>query len=152
MTGLQIFALAITVLGGWVFIHPFMVKRKIKRSREWPETEAEIIRSEVKKSPGKNSTYRPRIKYSYTVDDKEYESKKIVIGGKVTSSSKRKAQDVCNQYPEGSKQTIFYSPDKPSEAYLERRQEGIILNIVFGALFFLLGIGILAGLVEHLGL
>lgn len=151
MSGLQIFALAITVLGGWVFIHPFMVKRKINRSREWPETEAEIIRSEVKKTPGKNRTYRPRIEYNYTVGGKKYKSKKIVIGGKVTSSSKRKARDVCDQYPVGSMQTIFYNPDKPSEAYLERRQEGIILNIVIGAFFFLLGIGILTGVFSALG-
>jgi len=151
MSGLQIFALAITVLGGWVFIHPFMVKRKIKQSLEWPETEAEIIRSEVKKSPGKNRTYRPRIKYSYTVDDKEYKSRKVVIGGKVRSSSRRKANNVCEHYPMGSKQTIFYNPDKPSEAYLERRQEGIMLNVVIGAFFFLLGIGILTGMFSALG-
>lgn len=52
--GLDLFALAMMLLGAWMMIHPFLTARKVKESETWPTTDAEIIESEVKATGARN--------------------------------------------------------------------------------------------------
>lgn len=128
-------------------IHPFLTARKVKRSETWPITDAEIVESEVKAIGAKKRTHRAKIKYRYTVGGEEYTGRRVAIGGEVNSAARSRAEERTVKYPLGSNQVVFYNPDKPQEAYLERNQEGAMFVFLGGAFFCLLGLAILTGLI-----
>lgn len=118
-------------------------------STDWPSVDGKIIESGVeeertrhsgsakKDAPLNQKTYRPKIAYSYKVDEKEYtgsriaygdhgfigKSKKITINGVTYHNSnfeaKAAAQKIAKKYPKGKKVTVYYMPDNPGESLLE---------------------------------
>ena len=118
-------------------------------STDWPSVDGKIIESGVeeertrhsgsakKNAPLNQKTYRPKITYSYKVDEQEYtgsriaygdhgfigKSKKITINGVTYRNSnfeaKAAVQKIAKHYHNGKKISVFYMPDNPSECLLE---------------------------------
>jgi hypothetical protein len=126
--------------------------RNVSRSlacTDWPSVDGKIIESGVeeertrhsgsakKDAPLNQKTYRPKITYSYKVDEQEYtgsriaygdhgfigKSKKITINGVTYRNSnfeaKAAAQKIAKHYHTGKKISVFYMPDNPRESLLE---------------------------------
>lgn len=80
-----------------------------------------IIKSRVEVSGGENTTVSPKVIYTYEVRGKLYQCDQIRAGDKFWSvSSSQSAYQTIDQYPEGLDVTVYYNPNNPEEAALER--------------------------------
>lgn len=130
---------------------------KYLESDTWEETRAEIIESRVEQTTGSegDNQYKPVVKYRYGVGEEVYESDKRYFGQFVVFSSNDQdgAQEVVEKYRLGNRPTVYYDPDNPKDAVLEKRLGWQVYAIMGGAaLLGLIGlIGILAQLRKLLG-
>jgi hypothetical protein len=98
--------------------------QQARRAAAWPSTQGRIVRSESKavkrqqmEDPTKVSTV-PLVEYVFSVGGTEYRSRRIRIGKIADSSSEVDA--VLERYRIGRTLPVFYNPDNPKEAVLER--------------------------------
>ncbi len=115
-----------TPLKGWIFIvclllAPLIWIGKIhidaKNSLEWPYTNGKIFHSQVDfDSSSDVSCYEADIRYSYAVQNKQYISRKIMIG--YFCGSKNKANELVNQFPLNKNVQIYYNQNNPAQAVL----------------------------------
>jgi hypothetical protein len=116
---------------------------KVRASQGWSEVEGTVLESWVRREEsdddegGVSYSYYPEIRYQYKVMGNEYQGEKIAFGGK-TGGLRSWANRKVAKYPTGSNVTIFYQPDNPTNAVLERRVSMVLL--VFGIIFVLIGV------------
>ncbi|MDF1755155.1 MAG: DUF3592 domain-containing protein [Verrucomicrobiales bacterium] len=97
-----------------------------KASLKWPQTDGEIISSEVKKRVRQNANqsgvrrmlYKPEITYEFEVDGNRYESEKIAFGDS-SFFTKGPAAKIQSQYPVGKAVTVNVNPARPRQSVLE---------------------------------
>ena len=129
------------VTGFFLVMYAFFQKRKVKQSRYWLSTEAEIIQSEVYKST------QAQIRYKYSVKNQAYEGNTICLGGTLNRFFKKRAMKRCQNYPVGSVVLIYYKPTNPKKSCLERKGEMISWSYIIGLIFCLMGGLIINGLI-----
>jgi hypothetical protein len=64
----------------------------------------------------------PIVHYSYQVSGQSYQGMKLAPGPEVGGSG---AAKVVSKYPVGAQVMVFYNPQNPSEAVLERKAPGL---------------------------
>lgn len=90
-----------------------------KATEQWPQTEGEILESELQESSGDQGTmYSAHVVYRYALDGGEFESNRIWYGGVYSTSDRSEMFEIVKQYPVGKTVTVYYSPDSPSESVL----------------------------------
>ncbi|WP_298861148.1 DUF3592 domain-containing protein [uncultured Gimesia sp.] len=141
------FLLAKSAVGiSFIVIAPFLVMPTIRsfnqarQSASWPQTDAEITKSEVvKKDVRGKPSWNPNISYRYTVDGKDFTSSEVSWRSFNTPIYSH-AEEVATKYPVGSVHKAFYSPDDPSKSVLESGTNWMVtLNLFFPLFFVLLG-------------
>ena len=124
---LTIFAL---FWSGIVLCFDVMMAREVAgqiRSEKFPTTPGEVLRSEVTTSRSRKGTsYKAVIRYRYVVEDHPYESTRLRFG-QISSSDRQGAYALVAQYQPGSRVTVHFNPDNPSEALLQPGLEGVDL-------------------------
>jgi hypothetical protein len=101
-------------------------KKKAGASQGWPAVPGTIMVSEVRESRSTDEdghtsiAYYPRVEYSYTVNGAAFTGKQISFGGTLGNSNPSMAQGVIARYPANSPVTVYYNPEKPGDAVLER--------------------------------
>jgi len=117
-------------------------------AREWTPVSCTIISSRVQSHRSDDgTTYRVDILYSYEFDGREHRSNRYHFMGGSSSGRKGKSA-VVHQYPAGSRRTCFVNPHNHSEAVLER---GLTRDMWFGAIpavFMLIGVGGIIGMLR----
>ena len=121
----------------------FFTRRKVTQAASWPSTLGTVTSSriEMRSSNEGGSTPYPVVNYSYQVMGQSYPGSKVMPGPDVGGSGARK---VVERYPAGAQVMVYYNPEKPSEALLERSTPGFIklLWIILIILdLFLFGLG-----------
>ena len=107
----------IGIVVGLVFGKPIL--DQAKASEQWPQTPGGVLESELVESRDDGSTtYGAHVVYRYNLDGGEFESDRIWFGGDYSTSNRSEMFEVVKKYPVGQAVTVFYSPDKPSEAVL----------------------------------
>jgi len=134
-----------------IVIAPFIVMPTIRsfnqarQSASWPQTDAEITKSEVVREDEKGKpAWDPKISYRYTVDGKNFTSSKVSWRSFSTSIYIH-AEEVATKYPVGSVHKAFYSPDDPSKSILESGTNWMVNLGLFAPLFFV----VLGGYMVH---
>jgi len=114
-------------------------------TNNWPGTDGTItsssVRKEVRRDSGKTvTTYYPSVQYRYRIDGRQHTSYRIAFGKKV-GSVKAIAQKVVDRYPSGKTVTVYYDPDDPQYAILEKgfKWSSLIVFMV-GLVFFAAGV------------
>jgi hypothetical protein len=108
--------------------------RMSARARRWPATTGLITSSRLVSSY--DSSPDAEIRYTYKVSGVEYQSSNIGYGGHWGSED----STLVAKYPVGAVVTVYYEPELPSRALLERGRSLVWLAFVFGgALFIALG-------------
>ena len=129
-----------------IVVAPFLVMPTIRsfnqarQSASWPQTDAEITRSEVvrKDVQGKPS-WDPEVSYRYAVEGKDFTSTNVSWRSFNTPIYFH-AEEVANKYSVGSVHKAFYSPDDPSKSVLESGTNWMVtLNLLFPLFFDLFG-------------
>lgn len=93
--------------------------KKSAAAKQWPFTMGIVLSSAVEKH-----RYRRRdvnhaiVRYSYRVGERTYQNAKVSLG---PPASGREAKKVVARYPVGAQVMVFYNPQDPTEAVLEKK-------------------------------
>ena len=91
-------------------------------AQSWPSTSGVVLSSsvQVRRSNRSRSEY-PVVVYQYEVNGKSYQGQRIKAGDKFMSIRiSGETQATVARYPVGSRVTVYYDPNNPSESALER--------------------------------
>ena len=127
--------------------------QKAGASQGWPTASGSIISSVIeshRQATSNKGTYRtiyePKISYRYQANGQPYQSSRVnfdVTGG---YNSREEAEDIAQKYTPGGAVTIFYNPEQPAEAVLERTGETRDINKSIKLVVFeLFVVGVVAG-------
>ncbi len=111
------------------FISGCYLFKKSKQTIKWGKTKGSIYYSELSKQEmdaGSPVTYKAKVKYLYTINGKEYNSKRIFFGDFVSEGLPYNSKKLLKKYQKGSEVDIYYNTLKPEESVLER---GIHFNV-----------------------
>ncbi len=123
--GAAILAVLCTVvpfaLIGW-YIYAQFKKRNavVQAAQAWRTTTGRVLKSRVEVSGGENTSVHPFVSYAYDVNGRTYQSSQIRPGDSVMRVTKD-AYATIDRYPEGAIVQVYYNPDNPQEAALERQ-------------------------------
>ena len=114
------------ILGGvFLLLNPiflfiiFNTRRKMATVQSWPSVLGVVTNSYLeRRDSGDGSTNYAVVKYSYQVAGQRYQSSRLAPGPEVGGTGTRK---VVERYPAGAQVMVFYNPEKPSDAVLERK-------------------------------
>jgi Protein of unknown function (DUF3592) len=116
-----LFGLTLGAIASW-FV--FRDRRRNRAARAWPGTAGRIVESrvEAKTLPGDRPTIRfaPRIVYEYAVNGRAHRSERIAFDEVFWSLAALGAAAKVAGYPAGAEVTVYYNPQRPEEAVLER--------------------------------
>jgi hypothetical protein len=97
----------------------FFMRRKMAAVNQWPSTMGTVLMSTLeRRSSSEGSTDYPVVQYSYQVGGQPYQSHKLAPGPEVGGTG---AGKVVARYPAGAQVMVFYNPQNPAEAVLERK-------------------------------
>ena len=98
----------------------FFLRRKMAAVSQWPSTMGTVNSSylERRSSSEGGSTNYPVVQYSYQIGGQSYQSSKLAPGPDVGGTG---AGKVVARYPVGAQVMVFYNPQNPSDAVLERK-------------------------------
>ena len=111
----------------------FFMRRRMATVSQWPSTMGTVIASYLeRRSSSDGSTNYPVVQYSYQVGGRTYQSSKLAPGPEVGGTG---AGKVVTRYPAGAQVMVFYDPNNPAEAVLERKAPAqwlfILLLVIF---------------------
>jgi len=97
----------------------FFTRRKVEQASNWPSTMGMVLMStlEARHDSEGGYTYYPVVQYEYRVMGQPYQGNRIMPGPSVGGSG---ANKVVARYPAGTQVTVYYDPNNPSDAVLER--------------------------------
>ena len=97
----------------------FFMRRKMAAVSQWPSTMGVVQMSTIdRRSSDDGYTDYPVVQYSYQIGGQAYQSMKLAPGPEVGGTGARK---VVAKYPAGAQVMVFYNPQNPSDAVLERK-------------------------------
>ena len=98
----------------------YFMRKKMAAVSQWPSTMGTVMASTIewRSSSEGGSTAYPVVQYSYQVNGQAYQSYKLAPGPEVGGTGAKK---VVARYPAGAQVMVFYDPQNPSDAVLERK-------------------------------
>ena len=103
----------------------YFTQRKMNAVAKWPYVMGTVKTSTTEyRDSGEGGAYYPVVHYSYQVGGQPFEGYRIAPGGEVGGVG---AGKVAARYPVGSHVKVFYNPQKPAEAFLEKKARGQVL-------------------------
>jgi len=122
----------------------FRNPRKEAGFSSWQSTEGRV---EVLAFPGRPGFINNSVmKYTYSVNGQAYTGKNINLYPN-THFGKESLQPIKDKYAEGSRVTVYYNPENPKEAVLEKETGKMnIYFMIWGIVNILLGI-LMAGII-----
>jgi hypothetical protein len=105
----------------WALILFIRAFKKIKDSKSWPKTMGLITHSSVESGVGSGSVFvfSPKVIYEYEVGGKRYTSSHLAIIEHNTASEDL-AREKAEKYAPGQHVEVYYDPEKPTFAVLNR--------------------------------
>ncbi len=130
--GLAQFVLLLAGVGAMIAVLIILLLAMIQaapasNSREWMSTLGTIIASfiayerDAQDPQGLKAYYVPNVAYEYTVRGKRQSARRIHFGAPSRMAQKSAAENALAKYPVGARVDVFYNPDKPDDAVLERQ-------------------------------
>ena len=106
----------------------------------WLPTAATVVESrQVTTRTGEKTLISHRFRYTYEVDGIEHTSKRYSL-----QSGSGDPSTAVARFSEGDTVTVYYDPDDPSSALVERGAAGVFVYLLggLGILFLLMGLGL----------
>ncbi|MFN3386480.1 MAG: DUF3592 domain-containing protein [Candidatus Thermochlorobacter sp.] len=109
----RIFSFAVLLMGAALIIFGIVSQYQQRQAQTWAETTGNITHSNfVDDSEGGRLT----IEYEYSVAGRRFQSAQLAPTFMLYN-----AREMANKYPVGAAVTVYYNPDNPEEAVLERQ-------------------------------
>jgi hypothetical protein len=141
-TGLPFVAIA-----AFLFYRSRRANQQADASQYWPSVLGTVVSSAVEISRssdgdgGTSTHHHPRITYAYDVQGHHYRSDSLSFGAGLTVGGQAGAQVIVDRYVPGNQVRVYYNPNQPGEAVLERASPASkLLNWV--AIFILVILGV----------
>jgi len=100
----------------------FFIRRRMATVSQWPSTMGTVLMSRVEqRSTSDGYTDYPTVQYSYQVAGQPYQGMKLAPGPEVGGTG---ANKVVARYAVDAQVMVFYNPQNPSDAVLERKAPG----------------------------
>lgn len=125
-------------------------RKKASESLSWSETTGTVVKSSIRVEDSVFSSddnqgesqpmYSADINYTYQVGSMLHTSDRLSFSGKSSYSKREKAEEFTSRYPEGSRPPVFYNPNKPHEAVLDRSAKGSCIFFWAGTAFLSIGV------------
>ena len=115
--------------------------RKAQASQNWPSTTGQVTGVDVGQSQSTDSdgdshtSYYPIVRYTYAVSGQTFAGDKLAFGPRSTSNRYAKAQATASRYAVGAPVTVYYNPEDPQDAVLEKRAAGTMTTLIIGIAF-----------------
>lgn len=116
-----------------VLIRTVQAWRKASTSKNWPSTTGTVLSATVAagRTPGRNGvSYYPLVVYQYTIDGQHYTGNRLGFGSQVGVGIQSLAARGLANYPVGGSVPVYYNPNNPADAVLERRASGNWGNVL----------------------
>jgi hypothetical protein len=134
IAGLSFVVVGLVLVGIWNAL-----RRRAKQTLTWTQAQGKILESKAVTSSDGESTL-PEILYSYEVGGTLFQSRSIGASGMMT------ANDIVAKYPPGRAVQVFYDPERPESAVLERNASALTFILVLAAVSVMAGIAFLSGI------
>jgi hypothetical protein len=140
------------VVGIWLLVMGTGDYLEARSSQSWPSVAGQIVDSRIvsdtrRDSDGdRYSVYRADVTYEYTVRDQTYVSNRIDLSGFSSSRDPHVAARELEAYPRGGEVTVYYNPNNPGKALLDRSMPPhtyMIVGLVLLGCVAMLGAGVL---------
>ncbi len=127
---ISVIGLIFAVLGAGMLLGLSMDLQKSRRSLQWPQVQGKVRSAKVFQHKGEGGGSSAEIKYAYEVDGVGYESDRVHFGDVAAS-------DMVLKYRIGHDVSVYYDPDDPSIAVLDRKMTvlGNITAVIIGVAF-----------------
>jgi hypothetical protein len=138
------FALFLGGLGLFLLFFALRLKPDDEACGTWPKSQGVVIGNELKTELNQRGriNYIPVVQYIFQANHRMVQGNRICVGRPLHFMRLQKANQVLENYPLGCKVWVFYNPQDPEEAVLERRiydrQQCLILGVVFILLMIIL--------------
>lgn len=134
MAGLGIIITVCTILpflaiAGFLIFNARRTTAQAQASQSWPSVMGTVASSSVEVSTssdsegGTSTSYYPAVTYAYDVLGHRYSSDRVAFGFRVGSGNRAQAQAVADRYIAGNQIRVYYNPNNPGEAVLERTSQ-----------------------------
>jgi hypothetical protein len=97
----------------------YFMRKKMAEVSQWPSTMGTVMMSTIdRRSSSDGYTDYPVVQYSYQIGGQAYQSTKLAPGPEMGGTGMEK---VVERYPAGAQVMVFYNPQNPSDAVLEKK-------------------------------
>ncbi len=116
-------------LGVFLLLFGFAQQRQALAMQTWVPVTGSVVASELNsrtewKDGLRRTLYTPNITYTYTVGGRAYTSNRYSLGAETGWSKPQFVESQLKKHPAGSQVTVYYNPNAPAEAVLDRRLSG----------------------------
>jgi Protein of unknown function (DUF3592) len=138
---LGIFVLVFALGGMYLVYLGIKNMRKAQVAQSWPYAAGQVTGVDVGESQSTDSdgdrhtSYYPIVRYAYVVNGQSFAGDKLAFGPRTGSGRLAKAQAMANRYTVGAPVTVYYNPENPEDAVLEKRAAGTMTTLIVGIVF-----------------
>ena len=128
----------------WLMIRSYL---HAKESREWPQVEAVVLRSEIEKRQilGYPQELRFNILFEYHYEGQDISSKSLSPRGSKWSKDEASINQLAVDYQVGTMHVAWVNPDRPDKAILKHDSKAAGYSLWFPALIIVGGCGMIWG-------
>ncbi len=130
------------LVGAAMFAIWLFLRKKAKATGQWPSTRGRVVASDVYRHPDTENgpgSEDVRVAYDYEVAGATLRGNRVSLSGSGSGTTKAKLA----RYQPGTEVDVFYDPQKPASAVLERKLPGnLVLFPIVGTVFFIVGAAI----------
>lgn len=138
-----LFLFAFGAGGVYLIVRGLKNRKQAAQSQNWPSVPGMVVESAVRQVNSQDAEgdtdirYAPQVVYEYTVDAHPYRSSQMSFGPTQTHQRRTDAEAIMQRYPVGAAVAVYYDPQNPGQAVLERSAAG-------NSAMFIIGIALLA--------
>jgi len=136
------------VIAALVVFLAHRTRRQAHDSQTWPMIPGHVVKSWVgtrRRQKGR-AHYYVGVEYTYRVADKDYTSNRVRFGGSPMFQSRSSAESAAQtRYPAGMNLNVYYNPQHPEKAVLDRQPPSLWAATLVGVVFAGIGAFILIG-------
>lgn len=116
-------------MGMFTALLTLVMELQVRATLKWPYAPGRIVSAGVQKYReggvgARGPMYRSKVVYKYQVAGNNYKSDQVSLGMVTSWNSAMAAGKATSKYKAGDAIQVYYNPDKPSEAVLERNFKG----------------------------
>ncbi|MBE2272312.1 MAG: DUF3592 domain-containing protein [Anaerolinea sp.] len=120
--------------------------RKVRASQNWRIAKGRVLASYIERrysrtgEGGTSAAYYPVVAYEYEVGRQHFQGSRIRFGNQIGYGWTGPAQKDVDRFPVGAPVDVYYDPEAPEDAVLERSARGsnrmllIVVAVIFGTI------------------